>query len=144
MQWLSILSKIVLLAFLAIAALTDCKSKKISIVFVACGFAVGLTMQILIGELKFYELLGGCALGAIMLLISKLTNQAIGYGDGLMLIATGAFLGIFENVMLLLIALLIAAVISIVLLVIKKKKKNFMLPFLPFLLSSYVLMLAVY
>jgi len=140
METLQIISNILVLFLLGFSSILDYKTRKISIVAVATGFACGTVLQIIIGQLRIYEMAGGCVLGLIFLLVARLTGEAIGYGDGLILIATGAFLGIMNNLLLLTISLALAAVFSISLLVFKRMKKNKEIPFVPFMLGGFVIM----
>ena len=86
------------------------------------------------------DLLGGCLVGAALVLLAWVTRQQIGYGDGLLFAVTGIFLGFFENLLLLIASLFPAAFFAGVLFL-KKKKKGYRFPFVPFVLVGYVLLL---
>lgn len=79
--------------------------------------------------------------GIILLLIGKVTKEAVGYGDGITMLVCGLFLGFTGSLGLLFTALLLSAFYSLVLLVIWKEKKNYTIPFLPFLLGAYMVFL---
>lgn len=142
-KMINTLLKTILLLFLAAASFIDHKEKKIPVILVSAGFAAGLVLRAVAADLMAYEIAGGCMLGLGFLLIAKLTNESVGYGDGMMLTATGAFLGLKDNIFLLLYAMLAAAVISVILMIVKKKKKSFRIAFIPFMLAGYIVVLAV-
>jgi len=144
MDFLEIVSKILLLLFLGAAAVIDYRKRELSIFFIGGGFLIGFVFQCIIGKKTVLEIILGMLIGGVIIVLSKLTKEAIGMGDGLMLVATGAFLGIIDNLILLLWSTVIAGVWAIGLLVIKKLKRNKEFAFVPFMLSSYVLMLALY
>ena len=142
MKILELISKVVLLLFLGGAAIQDYRKRELPVIYIGIGFGIGLILRLVIGEPTVLELLLGSLVGAVFLLISRLSREAIGYGDSLMIIATGASLGIIDNVLLMLCALLLAALFSIGLLILKKYKRKDEIPFLPFLLGGYVILLA--
>ena len=102
----------------------------------------GLILQLFLGAHPFYDLLLGCLVGIVLLLIARLSREAIGYGDALMIIATGVFLGIVDNVLLILCSITAAALCSLVLLIFKINKKQDAIPFVPFMLCGYIVLLA--
>ena len=80
-------------------------------------------------------------IGVVLLLIAWTGRECIGAGDGVMLVASGTFLGFWGNLRLLIAALFLAAVAALFLLVIKRKGRNYRMPFLPFLLVAYLFQL---
>ncbi|MCF0142179.1 MAG: prepilin peptidase [Parasporobacterium sp.] len=133
-----------LLLLLLAAAMTDFRYKAIPWWLGAGGTALGVALHIWLNELKIWELLAGLALGGIVMLLSRLTRDGIGFGDGLMVMTTGAFLGITGNVVLLGCSFLLSSLAAIFCLVFRKKKRKDTLPFIPFMLGGYVVMLAVF
>jgi len=144
MKILEMTTDSLLLIFLGIGAVIDYRKKEISLIFPAAGFCIGFILQTIIGNLKWYEQLSGCALGGLILLLGFLSKQAVGYGDGLMLIATGAFLGIFGNILLLISSLVLAGIFSAVLLILRKANRKKEIPFVPFMLGGFLLMKFLY
>ncbi len=141
MQIAEIIKEIILLGFLFVAAWMDHKRQELPMGFVILMAITGILFQVTTQQMSFWNLFLGCMLGGLFLGMGKLTNQAIGYGDGWMLAATGIFLGFSKNVFLLLLGVSLAAIFSIGLLIFQKKKKKDGIPFLPFLLAGYVLLL---
>lgn len=87
--------------------------------------------------------LGGIAVGASVIVISLVTGGKIGLGDGMLLCATGIGLGFWGNLELFAIALLMAAVVSIILLIFRLADRKKSIPFVPFLLASYVFLMVI-
>lgn len=138
---LKLLLRICLLLFLCVAAFMDVREKQISVLYVAAGSAAGVLLQIFLGTMRFSEAAGGCLVGAAVLLIAFLTREQIGYGDGLVLVTTGVFLGVLENIILLLASLVIAVLAGVLLVRLKRIKRRQRIPFIPFLLAGYIFVL---
>ena len=132
-----------LLGFLFMAALLDYRQRSLNINFLCISFAAGFLLQTISGELALWEMLAGAALGGAAAVLSKLSRQAIGYGDSFMIAVCGAWLGFFENILLILCSFLFLAVFGILAMVLKKAKAKDSLPFAPFLLAGYAAVLAV-
>ncbi|MCQ2530367.1 MAG: prepilin peptidase [Lachnospiraceae bacterium] len=141
MQMEEIVREILLLGFLFVAAWIDYKKKELPLVLIVSMGLSGIVFQIIVRQMSFLNLLFGSLIGILFLGIGKITRQALGYGDGFILVATGIFLGFSENVLLLLLGVLLAAGFSIGLMIFRKKTKKDEIPFLPFLFTGYVLLL---
>ena len=85
--------------------------------------------------------LAGAAIGVAFLWISKITDEAFGYGDSILIIALGLFLGLWKLLYLLMAAFGLSAIYSMVML----KKQNFQrtttLPFVPIFGAAYIVLL---
>ncbi len=124
--------------YLAILAIGDIKSRTISWLGIAMGFVLLLGSQYFVPETYVQRVLGIC-LGAIFLLISKVTKEAIGYGDCFIFLLLGGVLGAWKLMICLSIGFLTCFVCGIVTLAIKKCRKEVEIPFMPFLCFSYIL-----
>ena len=67
-------------------------------------------------------------------LLSFLTREKVGYGDGWVLLMIGLFLGVYRCFLILLIGLMSESVVAIVLLTLGKINRDREIPFVPFLL----------
>lgn len=135
------LGEVLLLLTLAIAAYQDVREKRISLYIPMIAIGVGMIWRIIFAKGTGKDILLGCLVGVSILLISWVSKQSIGMGDGLMLIVSGVFMELWMNVTLLMIAFGLVAVTGLYMLVVKKKGKDYRLPFLPYLLVAYVCML---
>ena len=138
MELFRILPKVVLLLILFAAAFMDHRSGQLSLWFLLGSMAAGLLLRLFAGRVSIKTLLLGIIPGAVLFLIALLTKQAIGYGDSLLLLVTGIFLGLTQTILLFLISLLFAGGASILLLTIKNRKRKEALAFAPFMLAGYV------
>ncbi|HHT97767.1 MAG TPA: hypothetical protein GXZ90_07725 [Clostridiales bacterium] len=133
-------SDIIVIVSLIISSIQDLKYKKISLWIISLSVILLLALSIYKNN-GFINIIGGAIVGFIVISISIITRSKIGIGDGIVLIMTGVVLGFWQNLELLLYALSIAALISIVLLILKKVNKKDSLPFVPFILISYFVVL---
>ncbi len=117
----------------------DFFSRKISVAGVLVIGFLGVILQLCYDDFNWLGIVGGALIGAGLLLISGITGEAIGYGDGLVVIATGIALGLRRNILMLCIAFVLCAVASVMLLIFRKANKKTVLPFVSFLFPAYVL-----
>ena len=134
---------ITLLGMLVFCTIEDCRRKRILLGPVLLFGILGLILHLYYRNISIWNLLAGCLIGVILLLISKVTRGNIGIGDGLILIVTGVYLGFEDNSILFMHGLLFCGIWSLVLLVTKKKKGTDEVPFIPFLLLAYLKMLLI-
>lgn len=92
-------------------------------------------------ELYWWEVLLGLLPGGLSLLLSFITKEQIGYGDGLMLLILAGCVGPERTLTIWILGLVTSFVVSVVLLSTHKAVKNTRLPFVPCLLLGYILVL---
>lgn len=128
----------VIAGVLVVCSYFDMKEKKVPVVSILLGTAAVIVLNIVGGEMSFVSCLIGGTLGAILLLISRLTKNAFGVGDALLVLMIGLGSGIYQTTLVLFYGLLVTAFVSAVLLFLKRVKRKTELPFVPFLLIGYV------
>ncbi len=135
---LAIIKSIIILVFLLISTVLDIKNKNIPIILILiCGAAL-LLLSILDQNMNWTVSLLGTLLGGILLLLSKILNGAIGMGDGCIILLVGFVMGLYGGCVVLFYSLFLAAIFSVILLCLKKCKKKDSIPFVPFVLISYL------
>ena len=134
---------LVMMLFLTVLAYEDLRTGTMNIVIIGTCGATGLILRIITGT-GTLEIMSGTIVGALLLILAFASSQAVGYGDGFLFAASGIYLGLIRNVIFLLLSLILGAVTSIVLMAARIKKKNERIPFVPFMLAGYVLMLGIY
>lgn len=72
------------------------------------------------------------------MLTSIVTNEEVGKGDAVILSTIGIFLGLKKTILVLIYALFSTIIIGGILLLIRKKNKKYKIPFVPFILFSYI------
>lgn len=88
---------------------------------------------------RLTEICAGIGVGLLFLAVSRITEEAIGYGDSIAITILGGYVGFWNIVGTLAVAFFISGVCSIVLAVRGRTK---IIPFFPFLTLGYVLLLA--
>ena len=81
------------------------------------------------------ELLCSLLPGMLLLLLGRITSQAVGYGDGWVILILGLFLAPAELLGILGLASALAGIWALYLVV--RKRKDQEIPFLPFLLLGF-------
>lgn len=127
----------IVMVFLLAAAVSDWKSKKISgILLTVMSVSIVILMCLGDGE-RAWEVVGGACIGAVLFLISMCTKEAIGYGDSWIVTLLGIYLGGKKLLELLMIAFLISGLYSLACLVKGGWKRGITIPFVPFLVIAY-------
>ena len=135
------LTRLILLAFLFIAAWLDRRTEEIPLFLPGAGIAAGILLRFLTGPVGVLEILLGFLPGLLLLVLAFLSKQAVGYGDGAVFLAAGAFLGLEKTAWLLAGALIAAGMAAFWFLLFRKQSGKRSLPFVPFVLAGYVFLL---
>ena len=130
-----------LLGMLGICGFEDYKLKRIRLVVVNCFAILGVILHLIYGRISWIDMLGGASVGVVLLVIGYLSKEKIGYGDGILFVATGIYLGFWNNLILLWLSTSLAGIYGIILMLLKKKKKDNEIPLVPFVLGVYVVTL---
>lgn len=126
-----------IISFLSINSWTDVRKRQISLLSVAIFALIGLTYQGLYKK-QMSPILLGLIPGILLLTISRVTREALGMGDALLMLVLGIFLGLQSSVEVLLLALFLAAFWAGILMLLCRKKRDYEFPFVPFLLLGYI------
>lgn len=123
--------------YLCILSIIDISLHRIPLWLVAAGGAGAVIVRAFQTEVPFVLVLAGAGIGAVFLIVSKLTREAFGYGDSLLIIIMGIFLGLWNLLGVLLGAFLFSSVFAVIFLIYKGLDRQAGYPFVPFLLISY-------
>ena len=126
-----------IMSFLGINSWIDIRRKQISLLSVGFFMAVGILYECVVLE-KNPAVFWGLLPGAVLLGVSKLSREALGMGDALLMLVLGIYLGLEAALDVLLLALFLDAVWAGILVFTAKKSRNYAFPFVPFLLIGYV------
>lgn len=129
---------LVILFLLGAAGFIDWKKKEIPLwILILLSMATGCSL--LCGRnVILWERLAGIGLGAGFFGISKVTKEAIGYGDSWIILLLGIQKGIWQVLQLLFAASILAAVFALFYLWKRNWNKKATLPFLPFIVIGYI------
>lgn len=129
-------------AFLVFLAAYDMKTRTVP-VFPVIGMGGLLLLVRLFGGVGVAELVLGWVPGMLFFFLALLSNEKIGKGDGLVLLALGCGFGLEQQIGMLGLALCLAAAVSAVLLVLKKATRKTELPFIPFLFFGFLIVMMI-
>lgn len=136
MQIVEHLSECVMFAFLLVCAGFDMKEKQIPTALIAGGFAAAFgrkAWQVWKGTAMLGDAGYSLLPGTLFLLLSFLTREKVGYGDGLLLLVLGLFVGFRSCLIDVCIGLICASAFALILIVFRKAQRNSEIPFVPFL-----------
>ena len=127
-----------MISMLIIQSLWDCRFRQIPIGVTILGGIVGLLWSVWQGR-EWGSVFMAILPGVIALGIGWITREAIGYGDGFLLCAMGAYLPMDRVIGILMLACLLAGGVGLFLIISGRKKGKDTLPFVPFLLVATVI-----
>lgn len=136
--------KLLALGFLMVMSYSDVKRKEVNVHIIGLFLALALIVTALgyhVYEPNFLSVILGTLLGIIIYGISILTKGEIGEGDAYVIIALGMMLGCTKVFFIVSIAFVLAAVSVLILKLSKKISISSTLPFVPYILASYVVFL---
>lgn len=131
------MSIIAVAVFLAISSITDIREKVIYLRVLIPFALIGILIAASSGREAVISGAAGVIIGLLMLLLSFATKGAVGEGDGLVLMTTGIYLGFLGNLRLLCSGLFLSALFSLGAIVIRGWNRDRELPFMPFLLAGF-------
>lgn len=150
MFWLT--EKIAAAVCLAVMSIQDIRQKKVSVWLILLLGAIGILFAIadlsgvagaqnnMAGSSPFWQLcLPGMVPGIVLCIISRLSGNRIGSGDGYVIMALGIHRGLWDILSCLLYGTVFCGLAGMLLLVMKRRRKEDTLPFLPFLTTGYVI-----
>ena len=135
---------ICLIIILGVICVFDIKRKKIPVYMLIILAAAGIISNFTVGEFDIEKRIIAMLPGMILLIVSMITKQQIGYGDGMIILIMGLYIDIDDILSIVLSSFLLSSIAAIILMTVFKKKKNFEMAFSLFLLIGYGLVKGVY
>ena len=135
---------ICLIIILGVICVFDIKRKKIPVYMLIVLAAAGIISNFTVGEFDIEKRIIAMLPGMILLIVSMITKQQIGYGDGMIILIMGLYIDIDDILSIVLSSFLLSSIAAIILMTVFKKKKNFEMAFSPFLLIGFGLVKGVY
>lgn len=133
---------ICLIIILGVICVFDIKRKKIPVYMLIILAAAGIISNFTVGEFDIEKRIIAMLPGMILLIVSMITKQQIGYG--MIILIMGLYIDIDDILSIVLSSFLLSSIAAIILMTVFKKKKNFEMAFSPFLLIGYGLVKGVY
>ena len=132
------IAKMTGLIFLGAGAVQDIKHQEISIEYLITGTCVAVLYQAFFSRMPWYMWIAGMSCGIGFFILSKWSEEGIGYGDSWMIMNLGIFLGIWRLMVVLMGAFFAASITAGVGLISGKCTRKTRLSFFPFLVVGYV------
>lgn len=117
---------------LGVLAWLDFKDKEIPLWICVLEIIVGLGFAFF-ERRELMSLLLACIPGGMAIVFSWISREAIGYGDGIVLVMLGCYLSLSQVLSIGLQAFGVAGVVAFILLVVFRKNGRYRIPFIPFL-----------
>ena len=141
--WIMRLLPVILLG---VNTMTDLRKRRVSLLSLGIFSALGIVVLLFLIKVQdpfaSGEQIRSMALGALagvfLLLLSLASDGAIGRGDALVAIVMGFYLGLWRLLVLLMGSFLTCGFFGMILLLQKRAERKSRLPFVPFLLVSYL------
>ena len=130
------MKEVILGIWLVILAGFDFKAKEIPLWLSVLGGVIGIGFCI-VEKRALGDLVLSCIPGIILLGVSWITKEVIGYGDGIVFVVLGTYLSISKLVSIGMLAFFVAGIVALVLLVVFRKNGRYRMPFVPFLVIAY-------
>ena len=119
----------------------DVRKRKIPLVILTVGGCMAFLYQLMWGTEDIWEIAAGVGIGVCFLVVGWLTGEKIGYGDGIVIMVLGIYLGIWKLLEVLAGAFFLLAVAGMICLAGMRFSRKQTLPFCPFLTAGYVICL---
>ncbi len=131
-----------LLGILGWCSICDIKNRTIQTGVLLMAGIIGVGLHMLYGRISVWDMLGGMAVGGIVFLFAHFSGEKIGKGDAFLIMICGLFLGLWQTLLLVWVSLMLAGLMGMVMLL-KGKGRKYEMPFIPFLLTGYIICLAM-
>ncbi len=132
------LCQIAFAVFLVVLAVVDVRKKRLPLLLLLSGGFFIIAQSFCDRDISVISLAAGGMTGVLFLFVSRITKEAFGYGDSILILIMGTFLGFWDILYLLMGAFLMAAVFSAVMLIKTRFDRKASFPFVPFLTIAYI------
>lgn len=128
----------IFLVYIAALAVMDFKYRKLPLKTLLSGLFIAAAGCLCGREISPVLLATGGCMGIVFLIISRVSGESFGYGDSILILIIGIFLGFWNLMYLLLGAFSMAAVFSAVMMIKHRFNRKSSFPFVPFLAAAYL------
>lgn len=132
------ISRIVFAVYILLLAFMDIRRRELCLGLLLTGIPLAVISRIVLGNIPAALVIAGGAAGALFMIISRVTEEAFGYGDSILIMIMGIFLGIWDLLLMLVTAFFLASVFSVIMLAGGHYTKKSSFPFVPFLAAAYI------
>lgn len=129
---------VIFVVVLGTFAVIDLRKRTLSVPMLLGAVSILSILSIYMSDVTMGERLLGAGVGALLMVISKVTKGAFGMADAWIFVMIGIGYGVADSLVILSYALLMVAMVSIILLMFHKIKRKDSLAFIPFIFLSYM------
>ena len=137
-MWIMIVKILSICGILFAESIVDIKRKKVHVSGAILLAVMGIIMLFVEQRFSVITFLMSESVGIILYMISVLTEEKLGRGDAIYVLALGTLLDIREMMLVCMISFCLASFVGILLLILKKVEKQYKLAYLPFLTAGYL------
>ena len=134
---LELIQKAVLLGCLFLCAWIDHKKQEVYPFLLGIAAIIGILLHLFTQNHTWEELLLGMLPGGILWIVAWATKEGIGFGDALVFILSGIYLGFWENLNLMFWSFILTGIMAAFFIIIKKKGRKERMPMLPCVFAAY-------
>lgn len=131
-------SRLICMGFLLGLSIVDIHFRKVPGQILSMGSVLAAVYCIAVREVAVILCLAGLGIGIGFLLISRISGEALGYGDSWIICILGLYLGIWKLLEVLAVTWVILAAAAGICLIFKRWKRKTALPMIPFLAAGYI------
>jgi len=128
-------------AYLVAAAAVDIKNRRLSRGFLVIGIIPAVLLMLGTDDGSLFDTIAGFVFGLLFMGVAFLSKNRLGVADAVILFYLGGALGFTGVAGVSLIAFVLSAAVVGVLLVLKKISMKGSIPFIPFLLAAYTIVM---
>ena len=128
----------IIMGFLTMAAWSDLRKKQIPLWLLLSMAACSIVFRCIWVENTVISTIGGIMIGLFFFVMSRITREAIGYGDSSLMLILGIYLGGMKLLQMVFVASVGASLFSIIFCMKQGWRRNSTIPFVPFLTAAYL------
>ncbi len=133
------MEQICVLSFLSMNSFQDIRKRQVYLSVIVIYGVLGI-LYVFWHRDNLAVLLLGAVPGLLLMCVGKASGGALGMGDGLAVMISGIYMGIWNTLEFIALSLFLAAVWAGFLMFVKKKGRKASFPFVPFMLAAYVML----
>lgn len=137
---------VIILLWLLLLSIEDYSVRSVSVKWLIYGaVTVAIYLGIKIQDVsEILDHVYGGVCGLVFVLISKWSNEALGYGDSIVLLILGVYLGIWDFLEVGFVAFFLCGIYGVITRKLITKANTSSIPFIPFILGGYIVKIAKY
>lgn len=133
-----IIIHIMVMIFLIWESYEDIRKQTLNVNHLLFFMGAGLIVRIFLIKTPVYEILTGLTAGLIVLFLGWISHEAIGYGDGMVILITGIYIGGKMTLYVCFLSIIVMTIVAIGLAIRKKIHLDMRMPFVPCILAGYI------